>query len=590
MAELSARGPKPNQHLRKTLTPGEVWILGRADSADSVAVPWDDRISKRHAELRWHNGVLEVKRLPEAKNAIFFRERPQNEFRIKIGDRFVIGETRFYVSQGQESSRMVEPAEVAGFTVGVEELKQIKFRNADHRIDALSRLPEAIASASDDNQLADRLVTLLLEGVPRAGVAAVVTADERSRKIETVRFDSRMDYSGRFLPSQRLVWECVRNRKCAYHSWKGGSGDGDSVFTASDSLGWAFAAPVEDPSGIWRCLYVGGSRVGEHDEREAREDIKFAGLVASILEALLRVGGLQRRQAMLGQCFSPVLLRALEGNDPEEILKPQLADITVLFCDMRGFAKISEASENLFSLLERTGRALGVMTEHILKEGGVIGDFQGDAALGFGGWPRLAKSRRGAEVAQACRAALEIRKQFAATADEQDHPLHGFKVGIGIATGRAVAGRIGTTDQAKFSVFGPVVNLASRLEGMTKIFRAPILLDERTAALAQQQLGPSEARYRRLAQVIPMGMKSRITVTELLPPYNAEDQLTDDHIRIYESGLDALSRGLWPEAYRLLSLVPQEDRAKDYLTGLILSHYREAPEDWDGVIIMRTKS
>ena len=51
-------------------------------------------------------------------------------------------------------------------------------------------------------------------------------------------------------------------------------------------------------------------------------------------------------------------------------------------------------------------------------------------------------------------------------------------MGIGIATGRAVAGKIGTVDQVKVTVFGPVVNLASRLEGMTKILHAPILLDD----------------------------------------------------------------------------------------------------------------
>ena len=66
--------------------------------------------------------------------------------------------------------------------------------------------------------------------------------------------------------------------------------------------------------------------------------------------------------------------------------------------------------------------------------------------------------------------------------------LSGFRMGIGIATGRAVAGKIGTVDQVKVTVFGPVVNLASRLESMTKVLCVPILLDETTARPCRGEL------------------------------------------------------------------------------------------------------
>jgi len=82
-----------------------------------------------------------------------------------------------------------------------------------------------------------------------------------------------------------------------------------------------------------------------------------------------------------------------------------------------------------------------------------VGDFQGDAAMGFWGWPL----RQPDAVLRTCRAALAVRAEFEAT--------EGFHAGIGVATGPAVAGKIGTVDQVKVTVFGPVVNLASRLEG-----------------------------------------------------------------------------------------------------------------------------
>ena len=159
-----------------------------------------------------------------------------------------------------------------------------------------------------------------------------------------------------------------------------------------------------------------------------------------------------------------------------------------MFCDLRGFSRHSEQSaEDLLGLLNRVSQALGVTTHQIREQGGVLGDFHGDAAMGFWGWPLPQPDA----AVRACLAALAIRAEFAETASRRDDPLADFRVGIGIATGRAVAGKIGTVDQVKVTVFGPVVNLASRLEGMTKILHAPILIDERTAIVVRNQLSPT---------------------------------------------------------------------------------------------------
>src|SRR5260370_37012110 len=108
---------------------------------------------------------------------------------------------------------------------------------------------------------------------------------------------------------------------------------------------------------------------------------------------------------------------------------------------------------------------------------------------------------------------MGIRAHFEATVRQAGHSLAGFKIGIGIATGRAVAGKLGTSDQAKVGVFGPVVNLGSRLEGMTRILQTPILLDEATARLARQQVPSTLARFRRVAAVRPYGLDSGVIVT-----------------------------------------------------------------------------
>src|SRR6185295_16816889 len=294
---------------------------------------------------------------------------------------------------------------------------------------------------------------------------------------------------------------------------------------------------------------------------------------------------LERQRAGLSQFFSPVVLEALSEEDPEIVLAPREADVAVLFCDLRGFSRQSEKfGDDLLGLLHRVSKALGVTTHHIREQGGVLGDFQGDAAMGFWGWPIAQPDA----AVRACRAALAIRAEFEAVAERPDDMLAHFRVGIGIAAGRAVAGKIGTVDQVKVTVFGPVVNLASRLEGMTKILHAPILLDERTAAIVRTQLAGT-ARVRRVAVVKPYGLDRRLEVAELLPPASEYPQLSDQHIVEYEQALDDLLAGRWPQAFERLHRVPADDRVKDFLTVFIAQHNRTPPENWNGVIPLANK-
>ena len=92
------------------------------------------------------------------------------------------------------------------------------------------------------------------------------------------------------------------------------------------------------------------------------------------------------------------------------MLAPREADLSVLFCDLRGFSQRSEQdADQLLKLLAQVSDALGVMTRHILDTGGVIGDFHGDAAMGFWGWPleQSDSPRRAVEAAMRIRQASQ---------------------------------------------------------------------------------------------------------------------------------------------------------------------------------------
>jgi adenylate cyclase len=591
MAELIAQGVNPQMRWRRTLPERQPILLGR--NAEPWAVPWDEQISRRHAELCWRDGVLQVRRLPTARNPIFVRGQTRDAFELKPGECFVSGATTFTVTNDQASVLAHLPPPVAEQAYRAQDLQQVPFRDADRRLEILNRLPEVISGAGSDTELFIGLGNMLLAGIPQADAVALVAVapgSGGSGPVEILYWDRRLAVGGGFRPSERLIRRAVSSQDSVSHVWgQGGAEDAPSV-TVCETFDWAFCTPVRGESCPGWGLYLAGrfpsAGSSSTDPADRRTDLRFTELVAAILSSLRQVRQLQRQQAVLSQFFSPSVLTTLSNQDADRLLAPRETEVSVLFCDLRGFSRESDRSAtDLLGLLERVSKALGVMTHHILDHGGVVADFQGDAALGFWGWP-LAQPDT---ITRVCLAALGIRTQFEATARRVGHSLTGFQMGIGIATGRAVAGKIGTRDQAKVGVFGPVVNLASRLEGMTKLLNTPILMDEASARLARQHVPPKVARFRRVARVKPYGLENALTVTELLPPVAELPELSDAHIGYYESALDALVAGRWPEAYELLHKVPPEDRAKDFLTVYIAQHNRVAPPGWDGVIPLSRK-
>ncbi len=590
MPDLIAQGVAPEHRWRRTLPPEQTCILGR--DAGFWSVPWDSRISRRHAELCWQEGRLEVRRIADSRNPVFVRGREESVFTVLPGEHFVVGDTSFTLTDERVTVTVEVPRPVTERTFSAQYLKDLRFRDADERIEVLSRIPEIISSAASDEEMFVRLLNVLLSGISHAIAAAVVAVDppQADSAVAVLHWDRRTVSDRDFQPSDKLIRQAVATGESVVHVWSGSSLQAAPSFNPDGD--WAFCTPVTGEACPGWAIYVAGGFSGDARSpdgasvRALRDDLKFTELVATTLGSLREVRLLERSQTSLRQFFSPVVSEALAGHDPDEVLAPRETEVSVLFCDLRGFARQSEqAADDLLGLLHRVSDALGVTTRHILDQGGVVGDFHGDAAMGFWGWP-FAKEDA---VARVCRAALDIRAAFESASRDENHPLADFSIGIGIATGRAVAGKIGTVDQVKVTVFGPVVNLAARLEGMTKLLRAPILLDETTAEQVRASMSRNEARVRRVAVVKPFGFDAALEVSELLPPQSEYPALSDDDVAAYEAALEALAAGNWEDAFQLLHNVPAEDRVKDFLTVFIAQHNRTPPNDWDGVIPLASK-
>ncbi len=590
MPDLVAQGTDPTQRWRRAIEPNADLELGRTAG---FAVGWDPQVSRTHAIISVRDNRLFVKKEEIARNPIFYQGRSCDSFSIVPGEHFVIGSTTFTFSNEQVNVTLDAPSPMTEQAYRAQYLRQVHYRDADKRINVLGQLPEIIATANSDSELFVQLANVLLAGIERASSVALVAVDvDAGDKVNVFHWDRRRLSSKDFLPSERLIRQAILTDQSILHIWRPEEGS-RAAYTMSAEGDWAFSTPVAGNGSPGWAIYVAGEFTAESeapssqiDTNDFRDDIKFTELVASTLANLKEITLLEKNQASLGQFFSPVVMNALSGKDHDSVFSPRETDAAILFCDLRGFSRTSEEfSDNLLGLLNRVSLALGVTTHHIFQQDGVIGDFHGDAAMGFWGWPLEQKDY----VERACLAALGIRRELALSSQDKNHPLHNFSMGVGIASGNVVAGKIGTVDQVKVTAFGPVVNLAARLETMTKQLHAPILLDETTALYIHEEVDPSVARIRKVARVKPFGLTTPLIVSELLPPFDEYPQLTNDHIAAYEESLDYLLAGDWEKSFKLLHQVPADDQVKDFLTVFMAQHNRVPPADWQGVIPLTSK-
>jgi adenylate cyclase len=591
MADLLAIGREPQHRWRHTLPAGPV-TLGRLAAKAAWDVPWDRQISGLHATLTWQHGKLLVRRDPAARNLIFFRGSPADEFTMAFGEQFVIGETTFFLDDIEATPEDDAAPAVAELTCSRQELQQHLYADAGERIEALAALPAIIRFSPSDDELERRVLEVLLRGMPHADVAAVVCLDPAGTGKDTnslVRRAARRDGQPADLkPSRRLLTEAVRRRRqSVVHRWA--AAQSDSWLKSIGAGNWALCAPLPDEPAPGWALYVAGGlpprvQAGDGLTDLQKSDLKFGGLVADIFGALRQVRALQHRQSALSRFLSRPVLAAIADRDMDEVLRPRETEVTVLFCDLRGSCRlVEEGAQALSGLAECLGEALSVMTTHIIDKDGVIGDFHGDAAMGFWGWPVPLVN----QVEQAARAALGILRDFSRAARRPGHVLAGFACGIGIANGPAIAGRLGTVDQFKVSVFGPVVNLASRLEAMTRRLQVPILVDERTAQRLAGAHTSHWVRCRRLARVRPHGMTQALTVSELLPAAVEAGAMSENHRRDYEAALDAFIAGHWQDTRDLLERLPPDCSA--FLRASMDRLGTPPPGAWDGTITLDSK-
>jgi adenylate cyclase len=278
------------------------------------------------------------------------------------------------------------------------------------------------------------------------------------------------------------------------------------------------------------------------------------------------------------------LVRSILASGKEAELGGDRRRITIFFSDVVNFTTIAEALEPEL-LSELLAEYLGIMTREMVRQGATVDKYIGDAIMAFWGAPHEVKD----QAWLACQTALTNQRELTRLRcewGEAGHPM--FQARIGIHTGEAVVGNFGSENRLDYTAIGDSVNLASRLEGLNKVYGTGILLSE--DALAEVE---GRVVVRRIDRVAVKGRNQGKVIYELVGLPGEVDQRVEEKIVCYEAALEAYFKGKFSEAVlgfrTVLNRDPEDpaslamlERSQRYLT-------QPPPDNWGGISTMDSK-
>ena len=282
------------------------------------------------------------------------------------------------------------------------------------------------------------------------------------------------------------------------------------------------------------------------------------------------------------QYVPPEVVRRLL-TDPERV-KPRKTEVTVLFSDIRGFTTISEKldAQELAGLLNVY---LTDMTKIIFRHQGTLDKYIGDAVMAIWGAPFDAPDH----AAKCCDAAVEMLSKL--TDLQKDWRARGYPhldIGIGINTGIASVGNMGSALRHGYTAMGDSVNLASRLEGLNKEYGTRIVISEST----RREIRSDKLIFRELDLIRVKGKLQPVTIFEVLSREAAANGGTE-LVELFGRGREAYKHQDWRAAKTSFEEVllrwPEDSPSRIFLARCD-EYLAEKPVDnWDGVYVMKNK-
>lgn len=315
----------------------------------------------------------------------------------------------------------------------------------------------------------------------------------------------------------------------------------------------------------------------------------FYGAISFITMIIIKFLLSEKDKSMIRNTFnrylSPEVINELLKH-PEKIeLGGEKRFSTAMFTDIEGFSSISEKfMEDPKTLVNLLNDYLSTMTDVIIENGGIIDKYEGDAIIAIFGPPADLQDH----AYRACLSAItmkekeiEINKKIM----EQNIIDKPFLTRIGINSGEMVVGNMGSTKRLDYTMIGHTVNLASRLEGVNKLYGTYKLISEYTYNLVKDKIFT-----RRLDRVRVVNIKTPIRLYELI---NTIDKITKEERekhQIFDKGLIEFENFNYKEALNIFTEIKDMDKTTEiYIERCNKFLETPPPENWDGVYNLTTK-
>ena len=339
-------------------------------------------------------------------------------------------------------------------------------------------------------------------------------------------------------------------------------------------------------------------------EKGALYDVTFATLSTFLLYSLLTYANYsseetQRKQVRtaFSHYLSPAMVEKLAEDPSHLVLGGETKDMTLLFCDIRGFTTISEQFD-AHGLTSFINRFLTPMTDLIMSNGGTVDKYMGDAIMAFWNAPLddPDHARHAGLTALAMMKRLgELNQEWEAEAKEEGKKYIPVNIGVGLNSGPCCVGNMGSDQRFDYSVLGDAVNLAARLEGQSKTYGVDIVIGENTRNQSEGAAMLELDLIQVKGKTVPVHIYA-LMGDEEFKESEAFTRLAASHeemIAVYRGQDWKAAQGLMDRC-REINGEPGLGLKLDVLYELYeerMAEFKESPppEDWDGVFVATSK-
>lgn len=286
---------------------------------------------------------------------------------------------------------------------------------------------------------------------------------------------------------------------------------------------------------------------------------------------------------LFGQYVPPELVDEMSTKMEQINLDGEIREMSVMFSDVRNFTSIAERMEPR-ELTQLINGFLTPITEVIHDSRGTIDKYMGDAVMAFWGAP-LHDQQHARHALNAAMNMIGRIRQLGPEFQARGWPP--ISIGIGINTGEMNVGNKGSEFRVDYTVLGDAVNLASRLEGLTRVYGVNIIVGENTRHAVP------EFEYRELDRVRVKGKDRPVAIYEPLGLLENIDKAKRMELRRYHLGLKYFRARRWDDAEQILFALGREHPRsliyQVYLNRIIHFRQQPPPEHWDGTYTHTTK-